>query len=203
MLIRLLRTDLGPYKPQLIAVLVLQAAQTIAALYLPSLNADIIDKGVARGDTGYIWSTGGWMLFITILQVVCSALAVFFGAKAAMGFGRDVRSGIFHQVTDFSAREMGQFGAPSLITRITNDVQQVQMLVLMTCTLLVAAPITAVGGVIMAIREDGGLSWILTVSVPVLVVAILSVVRRMVPQFRKMQERIDGVNRVLREQIIG
>ena len=203
MMIRLLRTYLRNYKPQLIAVLVLQAAQTIAALYLPSLNADIIDKGVARGDTGYIWSTGGVMLLITLLQIVCAATAVYFGAKAAMGFGRDVRSGIFHQVSDFSAREVAQFGAPSLITRITNDVQQVQMLVLMTCTLLVAAPITAIGGVVMAIREDGGLSWILTVSIPVLVICILSVVSRMVPQFRKMQERIDTVNRVLREQITG
>ena len=203
MLIRLLRTYLRNYKPQLVAVLVLQAAQTIAALYLPSLNADIIDKGVARGDTNYIWSTGGLMLMITLVQIVCAATAVYFGAKAAMGFGRDVRSGIFHQVSDFSAREMGQFGAPSLITRITNDVQQVQMVVLMTCTLLVAAPITAIGGVVMAIREDGGLSWILTVSIPVLVVCILSVVSRMVPQFRKMQERIDTVNRVLREQITG
>ena len=203
MLIRLLRTYLRNYKPQLVAVVVLQSAQTIAALYLPSLNADIIDRGVARGDTGYIWSTGGTMLLITLLQIVCAATAVYFGAKAAMGFGRDVRSGIFHQVSDFSAREMGQFGAPSLITRITNDVQQVQMLVLMTCTLLVAAPITAVGGVVMAIREDGGLSGILTVSIPVLVICILSVVSRMVPQFRKMQERIDTVNRVLREQITG
>ncbi|MEP7112912.1 MAG: ABC transporter transmembrane domain-containing protein, partial [Ilumatobacteraceae bacterium] len=176
MLIRLLRTYLRNYKPQLTIVVVLQAAQTIAALYLPSLIADIIDKGVARGDTGYIWSTGGLMLLITLVQIICAATAVYFGAKAAMGFGRDVRSGIFHQVSDFSAREMGQFGAPSLITRITNDVQQVQMLVLMTCTLLVAAPITAVGGIIMAIREDGGLSWILTVSIPVLVVCILTVV---------------------------
>jgi ATP-binding cassette, subfamily B, multidrug efflux pump len=203
MLIRLLRTYLRNYKPQLTIVVVLQAAQTIAALYLPSLNADIIDKGVARGDTGYIWSTGGMMLLITLVQIICAATAVYFGAKAAMGFGRDVRSAIFHQVSDFSAREMGQFGAPSLITRITNDVQQVQMLVLMTCTLLVAAPITAVGGIIMAIREDGGLSWILTVSIPVLVVCILAVVSRMVPQFRRMQVRIDTVNRVLREQITG
>jgi ATP-binding cassette subfamily B protein len=203
MLIRLLRTYLRPYKPLLIVVVVLQAAQTIAALYLPSLIADIIDRGVARGDTGYIWSTGGLMLLITLVQITCAATAVYFGAKAAMGFGRDVRSGIFHQVSDFSAREMGQFGAPSLITRITNDVQQVQMLVLMTCTLLVAAPITAIGGIVMAIREDGGLSWILTVSIPVLVICILSVVSRMVPQFRKMQERIDTVNRVLREQITG
>ena len=162
MLIRLLREYLRRYKRPLVAVLILQAAQTIAALYLPSLNADIIDKGVARGNTHYIWTTGGWMILITLLQIICATGAVYFGSKAAMGFGRDVRSGIFHQVSDFSAREMGQFGAPSLITRITNDVQQVQMLVLMTCTLLVAAPITAIGGIIMAIREDGGLSWILT-----------------------------------------
>jgi ATP-binding cassette, subfamily B, multidrug efflux pump len=203
MLIRLLRTYLRPYKWPLIIVLILQTAQAFAALYLPSLIADIIDKGVAQGDTGYIWSTGGLMLLVTLVQVVCAATAVYFGAQAAMGFGRDVRSGIFHQVADFSAREMGQFGAPSLITRITNDVQQVQMLVLMTCTLLVAAPITAIGGIVMAIREDTGLAWILAVSVPVLVVCILTVVSRMVPQFRKMQERIDTVNRVLREQITG
>jgi ATP-binding cassette subfamily B protein len=203
MLISLLRTYLRRYKPQLIAVLVLQTAQAFAALYLPSLNADIIDKGVATGDTNYIWTIGGLMLLITLVQVVCAATAVFYGAKASMGFGRDVRSGIFHQVSGFSAREMGQFGAPSLITRITNDVQQVQMFVLMTCTLLVAAPITAIGGIIMAIREDSGLAWILTVSLPVLVFCILMVVRRMVPQFRKMQERIDTVNRVLREQITG
>jgi len=203
MLVRLLRTYLRPYKRQLTIVVILQTAQTFAALYLPSLNADIIDKGVVKGDTGYIWSTGALMLLITLVQVVCAATAVYFGAKAAMGFGRDVRSGIFHQVSDFSAREMGQFGAPSLITRITNDVQQVQMLVLMTCTLLVAAPITAIGGIVMAIREDGGLAWILAVSIPVLVICVLLVVSRMVPQFRKMQERIDTVNRVLREQITG
>jgi ATP-binding cassette subfamily B protein len=203
MLIRLLRTYLRPYKRLLTIVVILQTAQTFAALYLPSLNADIIDKGVVTGDTGYIWSTGALMLFVTLIQVVCAATAVYFGAKAAMSFGRDVRSGIFHQVSDFSAREMGQFGAPSLITRITNDVQQVQMLVLMTCTLLVAAPITAIGGIVMAIREDGGLAWILAVSIPVLVICVLLVVSRMVPQFRKMQDRIDTVNRVLREQITG
>jgi ATP-binding cassette subfamily B multidrug efflux pump len=202
-LIRLLRTYLQRYKRELVFVLILQTAQTFAALYLPSLNADIIDKGVVTGDTAYIWKTGAFMLLITLVQVTCAASAVYFGAKAAMGFGRDVRSGIFHQVSDFSAREIGQFGAPSLITRITNDVQQVQMLVLMTCTLLVAAPITAIGGIVMAIREDTGLSWILTVSIPVLVICVLAVVRRMVPQFRKMQERIDAVNRVLREQITG
>ncbi|HEY4333873.1 MAG TPA: ABC transporter permease, partial [Ilumatobacteraceae bacterium] len=203
MLIPLLRTYLRRYKTELVLVLILQAAQTIAALYLPTLNADIIDHGVLTGNSHYIWSKGVLMILITLVQISCATAAVYFGSKAAMGFGRDVRSGMFHQVTDYSAREMNEFGAPSLITRITNDVQQVQMLVLMTCTLLVAAPITAIGGVVLAIREDGGLSWILTVSIPVLVIAILSVVSRMVPQFRVMQERIDRVNQVLREQITG
>ncbi len=203
MLIRLLRAYLGAYRRPLLAVVVLQAAQTSAALYLPRLNADIIDKGVVTGDTGYIWRTGAVMLVVTLIQVVCATTAVYFGARAAMGFGRDVRTGIFHQVSGFSAQEMGQFGAPSLITRITNDVQQVQMLVLMTCTLLVAAPITAIGGVVMALREDVQLSWILVVSVPVLVISIGLVIRRMVPQFRVMQGRLDSANRVLREQITG
>ena len=203
MLLRLLRSYLGRYRGALIAVVLLQTFQAIAALYLPTLNASIIDKGVARGDTGYIWSTGALMVVVTLVQVVCACSAVYFGSRASMGFGRDVRSGIFHRVSEFSAREVGQFGAPSLITRITNDVQQVQMFVLMTCTMLVAAPITAVGGVVMAIREDGGLSWILAASVPLLMVCVGFVVSRMVPQFRVMQTRIDTVNRVLREQITG
>ena len=203
MLLRLLRSYLGRYRGALIAVVLLQTFQAIAALYLPTLNASIIDKGVARGDTGYIWSTGALMVVVTLVQVVCACSAVYFGSRASMGFGRDVRSGIFHRVSEFSAREVGQFGAPSLITRITNDVQQVQMFVLMTCTMLVAAPITAVGGVVMAIREDGGLSWILAASVPLLMVCVGFVVSHMVPQFRVMQTRIDTVNRVLREQITG
>lgn len=203
MLIRLLRTYLRPYRGPLLAVVAFQLVGTIASLYLPSLNADIIDKGVSKGDTRYIFSTGGTMLGVTVLQILCSVAAVYFGAKLAMGFGRDIRSALFHRVGEFSDREVNQFGAPSLITRNTNDVQQVQTLVLMTCTLLVAAPIMCVGGVIMALREDAGLSWLLLVSVPVLVVAIGLIVTRMVPQFRKMQTRIDGINRVLREQITG
>ena len=203
MLTRLLRTFLGRYRRDLTLVIVLQALQTVATLYLPSLNASIIDKGIATGDTRYIWRTGGVMLAVTFFQVVCATGAVFFGSRAAMGFGRDVRSGLFHQVSGFSAREVGAFGAPSLITRITNDVQQVQMFVLMACTLFVAAPITCAGGIVMALREDVGLSWILTVSIPVLVGGVSLVVWRMVPQFRVMQVRIDGVNRVLREQITG
>jgi ATP-binding cassette, subfamily B, multidrug efflux pump len=203
MLIRLLRTYLQPYSWFLLAVVGLQLVSTMASLYLPSLNADIIDNGVAKGDTGYIVSTGGWMLLVTLAQIVCSVAAVYFGARAAMAFGRDVRSAIFHRVGSFSGREVAQFGAPSLITRNTNDVQQVQMLVLMTCTLMIAAPIMCVGGIIMALRQDIGLSWLMLVCIPVLVVAIASIVVRMVPQFRAMQARIDVVNRVLREQLSG
>lgn len=200
---RLLRTYLVRYRKWIAAVIALQAVQTIAALYLPALNADIIDKGVITGDTDYIWRTGAWMILVTIIQVVFSIGAVYFGARTAMGFGRDVRRDLFHRVTDYSTQEVDHFGAPSLITRITNDVQQVQMLVLMSATLLVAAPIMLIGGSFMAVREDGPLSMLLLVSVPVLVVCIGMVVVRMVPQFQDMQERIDVVNRVLREQIAG
>jgi ATP-binding cassette subfamily B multidrug efflux pump len=203
MLIRLLRTYLQPYSGPLIAVVALQLVSTMASLYLPSLNADIIDKGVAKGDTGYIMATGGWMLLVTLAQIACAIAAVYFGARAAMAFGRDLRSAIFHRVGTFSGREVAQFGAPSLITRSTNDVQQVQMLVLMTCTLMIAAPIMCVGGIIMALRQDIGLSWLMAVCIPVLVVAIGLIVVRMVPLFRAMQSRIDAVNRVLREQLSG
>ncbi|MEH0970868.1 ABC transporter ATP-binding protein [Micromonospora sp. CPCC 205546] len=203
MLTRLLRTHLRPYHRPLAAVVLLQFVGTIASLYLPSLNADIIDLGVARGDTGYILRTGGWMLAVSVVQIVCSVAAVYLGARTAMAFGRDLRSAIFGHVNRFSAREVARFGAPSLITRNTNDVQQVQMLVLMSCTMLVAVPIMSVGGVVMALREDVGLSWLMLVSVPVLAVALWLVIRRMVPGFRLMQTRIDTVNRVLREQITG
>jgi ATP-binding cassette, subfamily B, multidrug efflux pump len=203
MLTRLLRTYLQPYRRPLTAVVLLQLVGTMASLYLPSLNAKIIDQGIARGDTGYILGTGGWMLLVSGVQIACSIAAVFFGARTAMSFGRDVRSAIFGRVMGFSAREVGQFGAPSLITRNTNDVQQVQMLVVMTCTMLVAAPIMCVGGVIMALQEDVGLSWLMLVCVPVLILALGLVIRQMVPQFRLMQTRIDTVNRVLREQLAG
>ncbi|MGJ6968071.1 ABC transporter ATP-binding protein [Streptosporangium sp. G11] len=203
MLTRLLRTYLRPYSWALTAVVVLQLVGTIASLYLPSLNADIIDQGVATGDTGYILSAGGWMLLVSLVQIACSIAAVYYGSLAAMGFGRDVRSAVFHQVGGFSAREVSQFGAPSLITRGTNDVQQVQMLVVMTCTMLVAAPIMGVGGIVMALRQDLGLSWLMLVCVPALLVSIGLIIVRMVPQFRAMQDRIDLVNRVLREQLTG
>jgi ATP-binding cassette subfamily B multidrug efflux pump len=203
MLIDLLRINLHPYRRQLWAVVIFQLLGTLAALYLPSLNADIIDNGVATGDTDYILSTGGRMLVVTLVQIVCTIAGVYYGARAAMAFGRDVRAAVFHRVGTFSAREVGQFGAPSLITRNTNDVQQVQMLVMLATTLLVAAPIMCVGGVIMALRQDLELSWLVLVCVPVLIAGMLVIVRKMVPQFRAMQTRIDDVNRVLREQITG
>ena len=203
MLIRLLRTHLRPYRREITWVVALQIVQTMAVLYLPTLNADIIDRGVARNDHGFIWRTGLLMLGVTLIQIVFSIGAIHFGAKTAMGFGRDVRRRLFHQVTGYSAREVNQFGSSSLITRITNDVQQVQMLVVMGATMLVVAPITMVGGVFMALRQDIGLSTMLVVAVPVLAIAIGNVVRHMVPQYRDMQLGIDSVNRILREQIIG
>jgi len=202
-LIALLRRYLRPYRRPLLAVVTLQFIGTMASLYLPSLNADIIDQGVARGDTGYIVRTGGWMLLVTLVQVVCSVIAVFFGARAAMSMGRDLRAGVFHRVGEFSGREVAKFGAPSLITRTTNDVLQVQTLVVIRCTMLVAAPIMCVGGIVMALQQDVNLSWLLVVSVPVMVVAIGLIMRKMIPQFRLVQGRIDGLNRVLREQIAG
>ncbi|HYO34163.1 MAG TPA: ABC transporter ATP-binding protein, partial [Nocardioidaceae bacterium] len=203
MLIRLLREYLRGYRTWLMVVVVLQFVGTVSGLYLPSLNADIIDNGVALGDTGYITRTGAVMLVVSCVQILCSAIAVYFGAKTAMGFGRDVRSAVFGRVGSFSTREVNRFGAPSLITRTTNDVQQVQMLVLMTCTMLIAAPIMMVGGVAMAMREDLGLSWLLAIFVPALILAVGFIVTRMVPGFRLMQVRIDSVNRILREQITG
>jgi ATP-binding cassette subfamily B multidrug efflux pump len=203
MLIRLVRQFLRPYGPQLVAIVLLQLVSTIANLYLPSLNADIIDQGIAKGDTAYIMRAGGWMLLVTVVQIVAAIIAVYFGARVAMALGRDVRAAIFHQVGTFSSREIGRFGAPSLITRTTNDAQQVQLLVLLSSTMMVAAPIMAVGGVIMALREDVGLSWLMLVSVPALALSVGMVIRAMMPQFRLMQDRIDTINRVLREQITG
>jgi len=202
-LIRLLRAHLGPYTRPMTYLVLLQLIQTIATLYLPTLNADIIDNGVVKGDTGYILQTGGIMLGVTVVQVVCAIGAVFFGARTAMALGRDVRASVFDRVQSFSAREVGHFGAPSLITRSTNDVQQVQMLVLMTFTLMVSAPIMCIGGIIMALNQDVPLSSLLVAIVPVLAVVIGLIVSRLRPLFRSMQVRIDGINRILREQITG
>jgi ATP-binding cassette subfamily B multidrug efflux pump len=203
MLLALLRQHLRPYKKLLALVVALQAVQTIAALTLPSLNARIIDQGILRGDNGFIHREGMVMIAFTLVQGCFAIGAVYFGAKVAMGFGRDLRKSLFHQVTEFSAREVGAFGAPSLITRITNDVQQVQILVVMTCTMAIAAPITLVVGVFAAMRQDVGLSAILAVAIPVAAVILGTIVSKMMPAFGLMQERIDQINRVLREQITG
>ncbi|MEC3994120.1 ABC transporter ATP-binding protein [Actinacidiphila sp. DG2A-62] len=203
MLIRLLRSHLRPYRRPIGLLVLLQLVQTIAALFLPTLNADIIDNGVVKGDSGYIVGMGATMLGVTVVQVCCAVGAVYFGARTAMAVGRDIRTSVFATVQSFSAREVGQFGAPSLITRTTNDVQQVQMLVLMTFTMMVSAPIMCVGGIIMALGQDVPLSSLLLAVVPVLGIAVSLIVRKMRPLFRTMQKRIDTVNRVLREQITG
>ncbi|WP_135850047.1 ABC transporter ATP-binding protein [Serinibacter arcticus] len=203
MLMSLLRTHLRPYRGAIAVVVVLQLVQTIASLYLPNLNARIIDEGVAVGDVDAIWRIGAIMLVITLAQGVAAVVAVYYGARTAMAFGRDVRAALFARVQTFSAQEMGTFGAPSLITRTTNDVQQVQMLVMMTLTIIVMAPIMLFGGTIMALQEDVQLSALLLVIVPVLIGVVALLVSRMVPYFRQMQTRIDAVNGVMREQITG
>jgi ATP-binding cassette, subfamily B, multidrug efflux pump len=200
---RLLRSHLAPYHKALWLIVVLQTVQTSAALALPTINAKIIDNGVIPGNIAYIWTWGAVMVFFALIQIAFSVGAVYWGGKVAMSFGRDLRKNLFHQVTDYSAREVGTFGAPSLITRITNDVQQVQMLVVMACTMAIAAPITMVVGVILAVRQSIALSAVLVVAMPVAAIVLGALVGRMVPAFRLMQERIDQVNRVLREQITG
>ncbi|MFF3497956.1 ABC transporter ATP-binding protein [Streptomyces sp. NPDC003247] len=203
MLIRLLRTCLRPYRKPIALLVLLQFLQTCATLYLPTLNADIIDTGVVNGDTGYILSYGGLMIGISLAQVVCNIGAVYYGARTASALGRDLRAAVFDRVQSFSAREVSQFGAPSLITRTTNDVQQIQMLALMTFTLMVSAPIMCVGGIVMALGLDVPLSGVLVAVVPVLGICVTLIVRRLRPLFRSMQTRLDTVNRVLREQITG
>jgi ATP-binding cassette subfamily B protein len=203
MLLRLLETYLAPYKAPIAAIAALQLVATIASLYLPTLNADIIDNGIVRGDHGYIVRVGAVMLGISFVQVMGSIAAVYLGARTAMGFGRDLRSAVFRRVGEFSNREVAAFGAPSLITRNTNDVQQVQMLAMMTFTLMVMAPIMMIGGIIMAIGQDLGLSWLVVVAVPALAVALGFIISRMIPASQSMQSRIDDVNRVLREQATG
>ncbi|MBF6053874.1 multidrug ABC transporter ATPase [Streptomyces eurocidicus] len=203
MLVRLMRAYLRPHSRPIAMVVLLQLVQTLATLYLPTLNADIIDNGVVKGDTGYILGLGGWMLGVTVVQVVCAIGAVYYGARTAMALGRDLRAAVFDRVQSFSAREVGRFGAPSLITRTTNDVQQVQMLVLMAFTLMVSAPIMCVGGIVMALNQDVPLSALLLAIVPVLGAIVSLIIWRMRPVFRGVQERIDTVNRVLREQITG
>ncbi len=199
LLVRYLRR--GPLL--IVGVVLFQLAQSIASLMLPTLNASIIDDGVIKGDIGYIWRTGAVMLAISLVQIACAIVAVYYGSKLAMGLGRDLRHDVFARIVSFSQREVGSFGAPSLITRSTNDVQQVQMLVQMSATLMVSAPILAVGGVVFAVRQDAQLSWLMAVAVPVLLIVVSLIVVRMVPAFRSMQRRIDRVNQILREQLTG
>ncbi|WP_105565802.1 ABC transporter ATP-binding protein [Microbacterium halophytorum] len=203
MLIKLFARYLGRYWPFIAGVLIFQFASALAALYLPTLNADIIDKGVSTGDIGYIIRTGGVMLVVALGQILAAIVATFCAARAAMSLGRDLRGDIFERVAQFSEREVTQFGSGSLITRNTNDVQQVQMFAMMSATMLVMAPMMAIGGIIMALRQDVGLSWILGVSIPVLLLLASLVIIRMVPLFRKYQTRLDAVNRVMREQLTG
>ncbi len=203
MLLRLLRTYLGRYRWLIALILILQAIQSAAALVLPRLNAEIIDRGIARNDSAYIWSQGAAMLGFTLLQVVASIGAVYFGSKVAAGSVRDIRRDLFDGVLQFSNREVASFGPPSLITRVTNDTTQIQTFAVMLLTMLVATPITAVGGMIMAVREDRFLPRILLVSVPVLAIIMGFSMTRLVPLFRSMQDRIDAINGVLREQLSG
>lgn len=202
-LLAFLREFVRPYRWLLAVVAVLQVISTLASLYLPTINAAIIDDGVARGDTARIVELGGVMLAVTAVQVLCAVGAVYFGSRAGMGFGHDLRAVIFHHVTGFSAEEAARFGAPSLLTRTTNDVQQIQLLVQLTCTVLVTAPIMSVGGIAMAIHQDAGLSWLLLVSVPVLAVSNYWLVSHLLPVFRAMQRLIDNINRVMRDQLSG
>jgi ATP-binding cassette, subfamily B, multidrug efflux pump len=203
MLWPLLRQYVRPYRWLLAVVAALQVVSSLASLYLPTINAAIIDDGVAKGDTGTITELGGIMLGVTALQVVCAVGAVYFGSRAGMGFGRDLRSAIFHHVTGLSAEETARFGAPTLLTRTTNDVQQIQLLVALTCTVLITAPIMSIGGIVMAVHQNAGLSWLLLVSVPLLGLANYWIVGHLLPLFRTMQGLIDGINRVMREQLSG
>lgn len=203
MLGRLIWRYTAPAWPLVVGVIVFQLLQSVASLLLPTLNAAIIDDGVITGDIGYIWRTGGLMLLVSLGQVGCAIAAVYFGSRLAMGMGRSLRSDVFGRVVSFSQREVARFGAPSLITRSTNDVQQVQMLVQMGATMMVAAPMLAIGGVIFAVQQDPRLSWLMVVSVPILLIIVALIVVRMIPAFRQMQARIDRINLVLREQLTG
>ncbi|SFR61311.1 ABC transporter ATP-binding protein [Microbacterium azadirachtae] len=203
MLGKILFRYLSRYKWLLLGVLVFQFASALASLYLPRLNADIIDKGVARADTGFIWSHGALMLAVSLGQIVASVIATYFAARAAMGAGRDIRADVFSRVSGFSEREVSQFGAGSLITRNTNDVQQVQMLAMMGSTMFVTAPLLAIGGIVMAVQTNLQLSWLIAVSVPVLLIVAGIIIGRMVPLFRSYQGKLDNVNRIMREQLTG
>ena len=202
-MIRLLATYLRPYRAPLVLVVALLLVAALANLYLPELNADIINNGVAKGDTDYILQTGVVMLGVTVLLGIVSIIAVYWSAKVSMSFGRDVRSAIFRAVESFSQVEVNHFGTASLITRNTNDVQQVQMVVLMGLTVMVSAPIMMIGGLIMALRQDVPLTGLLLVIVPIMIVIIGLLVRRAMPLFGAMQKKIDRINQVMRETLAG
>jgi ATP-binding cassette, subfamily B, multidrug efflux pump len=202
-MIRLLRERLRPYWRQIVVVLALLLVQAIANLYLPTLNADIINNGVVTGDTAYILKTGGLMLGVTLVFVLAAVVAVYWGAKVAMAFGRDVRGALFRRVESFSQAEVNHFGTPSLITRTTNDVQQVQMVVLMMLNVVISAPIMAIGGIIMALRLDVPLSAVILVAIPVMAVFIGLILSRAIPLFMSMQKKLDRINQVTREMLSG
>jgi ATP-binding cassette, subfamily B, multidrug efflux pump len=202
-MIRLLRERLRPYWRQILVVLVLLLVQAIANLYLPTLNADIINNGVVTGDTAYIIKAGALMLVVTLIFVLAAIVAVYWGSKVAMAFGRDVRGALFRRVESFSQAEVNHFGTPSLITRTTNDVQQVQMVVLMMLNVVISAPIMAIGGIIMALRLDVPLSAVILVAIPVMAVFIGLILRRAIPLFMSMQRKIDRINQVTREMLSG
>ena len=203
MLTAILGIYLRPYRSTIVGIFLLLLIQSIANLYLPSLNADLINNGVTKGNLGYIWQIGLIMLGCAALTMVSSILLAYLSSKVAMAFGRDLRTAVFSQVETFSNRELNKFGAPSLITRNTNDVQQIQMVLFMGLTMMVSAPITGIGAVIMALRENLRLSALLLVTMPLMSLLIFLLLRRIVPLFRIMQVKIDGLNLVLREQLAG
>jgi ATP-binding cassette, subfamily B, multidrug efflux pump len=203
MLLALLRQYIRPYRRPVAVLTALQVTSTLASLYLPTVNATIIDEGVAKGDTATIVRLGMVMLAVTGLQVLCAVGAVYFGSRTGMGFGRDLRRAIFEHVTTFSERETDLFGAPTLLTRSTNDVRQIQYLVQISATVLITAPIMCVGGIVMAIHQEAALTWLLLVSVPVMAVTNYLVMSRTLPLLRRMQALIDGINRVVRDQLSG
>lgn len=203
MLITLLRKHLAPYTTFIAILLVLQFVSTLATLYLPSLNGRIVDEGIAVGDTGMIITLGGQMLMFSVVQIAVTVAATYLAARTASGVARDLRGNVFDRVSSFSAQEVNQFGAPTLISRSTNDVTQVQTVTFMGLSMMLTVPIMMIGGIIMALREDAGLAWLMAVAVPLLAMAIGLILVKMVPQFGIMQKSVDLVNRVLREQITG
>ena len=202
-LLQLIGRYAGPYWPLIVLVVLFQFAQSVLSLLLPTINGDILNDGVLVGDTEVIWRLGGWMLVISFLQIAANTLAILCGAIIAMRAGRDMRADVFRKASAFSEQDMQRFGSASLITRNTNDVQQVQMLILMSCTMLMSAPMLSIGGIVLAIRADATLSWIVAVAVPVMLIVMSIIVSRLVPIFSTLQEKVDAINRVMREQLTG